>query len=283
MKKFLIVLLLLLMTCGCALAFNSDFVVDDADVLTDSQERELESKLEDLYEAYDFQIVLHTTCSSGNQALNLYAADYYDGHGYGYGPSWDGLILAVDMEKREYVTVTTGSGMALIGDDDIAWVEDAMLDDLSAGNYARAFARYAEGVEDALSAPAAYSGYHHDGYVDDGVYYDEYGRQLYVDAYRYLTPAQQAGEILPVILIAAAVITAIVLGVMISNMKTARKKQEAADYMTRVNLTRQMDIYLYTTERRRKIQTQSNHHHSGGSSFRGSSGRSHGGGRVGKF
>ena len=60
-------------------------------------------------------------------------------------------------------------------------------------------------------------------------------------------------------------------------------KQEAADYMTRVNLTRQMDMYLYTTERRRKIQTQSDHHHGGGSSFRGSSGRSHGGGRVGKF
>ena len=285
MKKFLIVLLALLLVCAPALAYNSDFVVDDAELLTDSQESELESKLQELYENYHFQIVVHTTRSSGYQSLDMYAADFYDENGYGYGASCDGLIFAVDMAKREYVTVTTGSGMALFSDYDIARVEEMMVDDLSEGNYARAFDRYADGAEDVISAPVTYGGYSNYGYYDDGVYYDEYGMQVYVDVYRHLSPAQRAGEILPGILIAAAVITAITLGVMISGMKTARKKNQAMDYMTHVNLTRQSDIYLYTTERRRKIQTQNNHHGSSGghSSFRGSSGRSHGGGRVGRF
>lgn len=164
----------------------------------------------------------------------------------------------------------------------LAYNSDSVVDDLSSGDYARAFQTYVTGVETHLQSDGMYA------YDDDDVGFS--GTQYVIDGYRVdyemsYTPFGYANHIFPGILIAAAVITAIVLGVMISGMKTARKKNQAQEYMTRVNLTRQADIYLYSTESRRRIQ--SDNHGSrpggGGGSFRGSSGRSHGGGRVGRF
>ena len=169
MKKGFVLLLILTLLSAPALAYNPDAVVDDAGLLSSSQETELENTLAALYETYDFQVVLHTTEDTGYRDLAMYAADFYDENGYGWGSGYDGLILVVDMDAREYVTVTTGSGMALFSDYDIGWIENAMLEDLSAGYYARAFQTYLTYAERFLKngGNAYYYSNTYDSYEDD--------------------------------------------------------------------------------------------------------------------
>ena len=64
-------------------------------------------------------------------------------------------------------------------------------------------------------------------------------------------------------------------------MKTARKKNEAGDYVSRVNITRRQDIYLYTTTTRRKIESSSSGSHGSGGHFGGGGG--HGSSHGGRF
>ena len=74
-------------------------------------------------------------------------------------------------------------------------------------------------------------------------------------------------------------------------MKTARKRDSAESYLTDMNLTRERDIYLYTTTVRHKIEndppssggsSHSTFSSSSHSTFSSSSGSSHGGGGSGR-
>ncbi|MBE5776719.1 MAG: TPM domain-containing protein [Clostridiales bacterium] len=274
MKRFFMLLTVLACVCVSALGYNLNTVVDSADLLSDSEETALLQKCENLYAAHDFQLVFHTTYGTDGQPIHLYAADFYDYNGYGYGADCDGIIFVVDMQEREYVTVTTGKGINYFSDYTISAIEDGIVSDLSEGEFYDAFLDYADSVENQLAYVKKQS-----EVIDDQPVYEF----DYVQAYDYYGDYVTSGEKLMIAAVIALVITGIVLGVMVASMKTARKKNQAADYVQDVNLTRVSDVYLYTTERRRKIQTSSSSGNGGSSTFRGSSGTSHGGGRAGKF
>lgn len=272
MKRFCIFLIILMSLCSFALAYNADAVADDANLLSAGDEERLEMLVQELYEEYDFQLVFHTA-DGIDQPIHLYAADFYDFNGYGYGANADGMIFVVDMGQREYVTVTTGKGINYFSDYAIAAIEEDIVSGLSEGDYGNAFLSYADHVRSQLDFIRE-----QDEIIDDMPKY-EYD---YVRAYDYYGDEVTDGEKLLIAMVIALVITGIVLGVMVASMKTARKKNQASDYVQDVALTRVSDIYLYTTETRRKVQTSSSGK-GGSSTFSGSSGRSHGGGRSGRF
>lgn len=251
---------------ACALGENSRVVVDDAELLTAEERQTLTDTINRIGDAYHFQIVLHTTRSTDGKSMRDYAADYYDYKGYGYGDRHNGLIFVVDMGSRQFVTVTTGTGITYFSDSDITDVEDSALSYLSDGEYAQAFEQYLSAAEDVVRRG-----------------YDVYQATA---ADRLQWAADDARDMLPMVLIVAAIITTIVMCVMVSRMKTARKKDAAQDYVEKQSLTRMADIYLYTTESRHKIVTDDNNHSGGGgshSTFTGSSGTSHGGGSARSF
>ena len=66
MKKILI-FLMLLCTVVCASAASPDFVIDNADLLTDVQEQALNASLADLKSRYGFDIVVLTESSIGSE------------------------------------------------------------------------------------------------------------------------------------------------------------------------------------------------------------------------
>ena len=81
------------------------------------------------------------------------------------------------------------------------------------------------------------------------------------------------------IVFAALAVGLIVALVLKGQMKTVRRKQNAASYVREgsFNLTRAQDLYLYTTTTRRRIESSSGSRSGGGG---GGGGHSH---RSGKF
>lgn len=68
-------------------------VVDEADLLSDSEEKELAGKIEDLTDKYNFDIVIVTADTINGETPMAYADDYYDYNGYGAGADNDGILL----------------------------------------------------------------------------------------------------------------------------------------------------------------------------------------------
>ena len=246
MKKFLAMLLMLLLFISPALADQSR-VIDESDVLTADQEAALEKAIALIGEQYQFDILLLTKDSIDGKVPRYYAADYYDYNGYGYGDSHDGTMLLLvtggGEGNRDYTIVNTGKGEKVMSDSAMYEIEDDILPYLRMSNYSTAMARFVTGVEARLA---------------------DY------------TPARRTAKVAPILILIGVAVGAIVALVLKGQMKTVRRKVGASSYIRdgSFHLSRVQDIYLYTSTTRRKIETQSSGGHGGGG-FTGSSGTHH--------
>ena len=282
MRKRLSILVTLLLSLGIVLASfvisfaaNSDKVIDQADILTEQEEQQLEADLAQWCEDNQFDIVILTTrnglyADDPGNPLMKFADDYYINNGYGYGGNYDGCILTIDMGSREVWIATEGYGHTVLTDYGIDAVVDEVCTELGNGNnYAAVKINFVENVKWLYDQASA------------GTPYD------------VVTPSSPATTIfseLPRIIIISLIIGAIVglisaLGNK-SKLKTIRRKYEAHSYERdgSFKLSRQADIFLYSQRTRRRKPQSNNSNSSGGGStlHRTSSGREHGGG-GGKF
>ena len=254
MKKLLALLLLLLLFVTPALA-DGNRVIDDADVLSASDEAALEQAITLIREKYQFDVVLLTKTSIDGKTPRYYAADYYDYNGFGYGDKHDGTILLLvtggGTGNRDYWYLFTGRGEKLFDDDAMYELEDAMLPYLRASNFSAGMAKFVSGVEARLE---------------------------------YMTPKNRTTRAAVIIFGVGLVIGLIVALIFKGQMKTVRRKVGAQSYIKdgSFNLSRVQDIYLYTTTTRHKIETSSSGGGHGGGGFTGSSGTHHTG-HGGKF
>ena len=246
MKKFLALLLLLLLFVTPALA-EGNRVIDDADVLSDSEEIALEQAIAVIGDTYQFDVVLLTKTSIDGKVPRYYAGDYYDYGGYGYGDSHDGIILLLvtgaGVGDRDYTIVCTGRGEKVFDDDTLYEIEDDMLPYLRISNYASGMAHFVTGVNARLE---------------------------------YMTPKNRTTRAAMITFGVGLVIGVIVALILKGQMKTVRRKIGAQSYIRdgSFQLNRVQDIYLYTTTTRRKIETNSGGGGHGGG-FTGSSGTHH--------
>ncbi|MBR5109232.1 MAG: TPM domain-containing protein [Clostridia bacterium] len=249
MKKALLIVLLLLLLVSPALAENSR-VVDEADLFSASDEQQLEYAIAQLRETYKFDVLILTMQSIGDRQGDYYAADYFDANGYGEGKNHDGVCFFYVTQGDKYGNtlffVKTGSGEKIftdaVDDDIFMQIRPYMVQK----NYAAAAAKYLVEVE---------------GYLNAG------------------KPINRVNRLLPVFAGVGLAIGAITAFVFKGQMKTVRRKAGAMSYVRdgSFRLSRQQDIYLYTTTVRRRIQTDNNRGGGGGShgSFSGSSGTHH--------
>ena len=127
-------------------------LVDEADVLTSSQERELTEKLEEVSSKYDIDVAVYTVESlDGKDALD-YADDIYVYDEYGTGDEYSGILLLHKPSnipgETEYAITSGGRVKDTISPSKI----DSMLDDLvdpivdgrDSGNYLPAYEAYIE-------------------------------------------------------------------------------------------------------------------------------------------
>ena len=252
----LLIPLMLVMLCPGALA-DASRVVDRAGVLTASDEAALEEAIAIIRETYAFDVVLLTESSIGNQSTAYYSDLYYANGGFGYGENRDGIMLLLvtggGVGNRDYFIMNTGRGEKIFTDSVMYNMEDNFLPYLRSSNYAKGMGQFVLDVQAQLEAAK---------------------------------PLNRANRVLPFTLGGGAAVGLAVSLALKGQMKTVRRKQNAASYIREgsFQLTRAQDLYLYTTTVRHKIETQSSSGRSGGfgGGFTGGSGMHHTG-HGGKF
>lgn len=266
MKKKLIAfvpVLILIMTMSVMTAFASKSVVsmvnasdygaepgqrlvDAADFLSDSQEADLNKKLDEASDKIGMDVVVVTVPDLGpySSAMN-FADDYMDYNGYSNDCV---LLLVTDGEEgnRDWWISTKGEGEKIFTEKRLTKVSDKMLSKFRSGDFYEGFVQYADG----------------------------------------LVKQKKASKFAaPIFLIISPVVGLLVgfiyAGSLKSQLNSVHMAANANDYIREgsFNLTGQRDTFLYNDIKRTHIERSSG---SGGGSHISSSGSSHGG-MGGKF
>lgn len=262
MTKRIICLFLSLLICVLCASYisaeeHSPRLVDGADLLTDGEFDELNGKLDAVSERLQFDVIVRTVLSTGDKYIEDAADDMYDYNDYGYGDSYDGVLLLIDMDTREWYITTCGFGITAFTDAGIEYIGDKMSPYLSDGEYAEAFGVYVKYCEEFVIQ------------ARNGEPYDS--RSLPKDPYDPITG-------IGVSLLIAFIIALISTGVMKGKLKSVHRQTRAAHYVREgsMHLTRSNDLFLYRTFTR--VPRPKSSSSSGSSTRTSSSGRSHGGG-----
>ena len=228
-----------------ALPENEQFLYDEADLLTDSEEEALVQKLEEVSHATNAQIVVVTLASMDGGNIDEFIDYLYDTMGFGYGENHDGVLLLVSLDPREYRILSNGYAGTAIGPDQIDTLCDFMETYLPNGHYVAAFNSFA----------------------------DQCGE--FLEYYQMGSPFK-VGKNLAISLIIGIIAGLIVAFVLKSQLKSVRKQDQAHRYVKPGSMTvdSQYDIFLYRTVTRTQKQkrVESTSSGSGGST------RSKGGG-----
>lgn len=267
-----IILLIALLFCmsgisAAADAYSPDKVIDNAGLLSDSEEAALRQKIAGVINAYKCDIVVLTVHSTQGKTPMVFADDYFDEHIYGMGKNQDGILLLVSMQERDWYLSTKGSAIHTFTDYGIQKIGGIVADYLGDGNYAEGFNRFVSLCDEFLKQAAA-------------------GEPFDVNN-KYKEP-KTAGDYTVYLLISlgiGAVVAFIVTATMKSKLKTAVPQLAANAYIKNgsVNITNSKDLFLYFTLSRTARPKDTGGGGRGGSSVHtSSSGSSHGGG-GGKF
>lgn len=253
MKKVMTfsVLLMLVFSLCLPVFAQQPRLVDDADLLTEEESRQLSAQLNEVSLRWSMDVVIVTVNSLEGKTATAYADDYFDYNGY----SADGILFLISMEDRDWAISTCGSAGSIFTDDEQEYIMDCILPDLSAGNYYDAFCGFIDGCDDLFWQ------------IGD----------------ENLNEGDDSFPIFTCLLISAAigfVVALIATGVMKGKLKSVRAQAAANNYLKQGSLqvTEARDIYLYRTVTRTAKPKPT----SGSSVHTSSSGRVHGG-SSGKF
>lgn len=255
MKKLLICLLLLVFALPLS-AFASQeqdytHLYDQTGTFSQEEQKSLESEMDALWRDLRVDAMIVTTNNSQGKAPERFAADFYESRRKNYTDIEDSAIFAFCFDigaRGAYGEATHGRARSILsaqGEDALYNVLSPYLPSRSYGDAMHAYLRYVRG---------------------------------------HLTPRtamQITQSYFPFVLLFAFIVALITVFAMKGQMKLAKNKYDASPYMARssLHLTDSQDIYLYETERRVRIESNSSGRSSGGGgrSFSSGSGRSYGG------
>lgn len=239
MKKYITILMVSLI-CLLSVAVASaspSLLVDEADLLTPSEEATLTARLEEISKNRKMDVAVVTVNSLDGKTAQAFADDYYDYNGYGQGENNDGVLLVVSMSERKWHITTTGAAIDKISNSKAEGIGETILSDLSGGKYSDAFMTYADKCDSYMSSAL---------------------------------PAMWIG----IALVLGVIVGAIVVAVNTSALKTVEHQEKADTYVKNgsMNVSTSKDIYLFSNVTRTlKPKEKDNDTHVS------SSGTSHGG------
>ena len=246
---------LVLALCLSIPAFAAAPLVRDEMGLFDADTySQLEASAEAASNGHDCDVYFLVVDSIGDTDQRQYAKDYYLANGLGSGSEQSGILFLLAVGSRKYVTITYGEGVTAFTDYRIEQQEDEIVPELSDEEWADAAYTYIDMCDDALD------------------YYADHGEPIDVDNDIGL-------EDLLIAMIFPLGISAFICLILYHQMKTARQKTEADEYMPGFTLRVKRDRYTHTTRERTYDPPQKESNSSGGSSvdsdgFGGSSGGS---------
>jgi len=220
-------------------------LVDDAGLLSSSEEKSLNSELERISKEYKCEVAIVTVDYTFNKTATEYADDFFDYNGYGYGENDDGILLLVSMLNRDVAISTHGYAIRVFTDAKQDYMYDKFLPYLTNGNYDKAFSIFAKLCEEILEEARA-------------------GTPFF------------SGKRLIVSLVIGVIIALIITGIMKGQLKSVRYQPAATSYLrdNSFNLKVSRDLFLYSRITRQPKPKSSS---SGSSTHTSSSGRTHGG------
>ncbi len=254
MKKQFIAFLMIVFLCvlstlpAYASGYEGD-IYDEANLLTDSQERSLENKLEQVAGKWNVNIVVLYALDTDDKNPTPYAEDFYDER-----YSEDGIIFMISMAQRDWVLSGSGFCITAFTDAGRDYMADVIVPCLSDGNYYEAVDTFANLCDDFLET------------ARDGKPYD----------YNHMPKSAFVWErAILISLIVGAVVAFICIVVMLVKLRSVRLKGSAADYVRQGSFTvsRQGQLFLHRYVDRRL--RQQNTHGGGSTTHRASSGRIH--------
>lgn len=227
-------------------------VSDLADLLTDSEERELAKRLEKIRGEYGHDTAVVTVPELGGVSAQAYADDFYDYNGYGIGSDDSGILLLISAEPRQYHVTTTGRCIDIFNDAAIDYICADVEAELRNDRYFEGCMVFANDCGEILSGYAA--------------------------GERFESP--KSVGLLIIMFGAALVIAAIITAKAKASMKNAKCAVNADIYARehKVDLIGSRDVYLYSDVVKTPIPKRTG---GGSTGHISSSGRMHGGGGGG--
>jgi len=244
-------------------AYESNNVIDHLNFLTEEEVEELQDLIDEVKEDYRLELVIVITDDTQGKSSRDFADDYYDYNGYGVGSDKSGLLMLINMDKREVWISTTGKAIDIFTDAKIDKMLDMIKPFLSDGDYYTASKTFIDYTR-MYSRNDSSSGYSSSGstVIKDNSYMHR--------VRSYLSS--------PMTLLIAFVIALVVTLVIRFSSKgsvtvDSRTYEETGAFRLNIN----QDIFLREITTKERIRSDT--HSGGGSSTHiGSSGRSHGGG-----
>ena len=242
-------------------------VVDDAKILSDTEERRLTDAIDEVELSSHWDVMAVSTGDAGGKTSEQYAEEWFDQ----YTTREDGVICLIDMDNRKITVRTFGEAIYYLTDDRV----DAILDDAYGGakngEYFEVYESMIEGIGEAYQR----------GIPDDQYTYDEDTGKV-VDSYRQKKRITLWEGLLAVAaaLAAGGITMAAVVG-------KYRLKWGGYQYSFRENgtveLSDKRDTFVNQIVTHRRIPTESSGRNSGNSGSRstthvGAGGRRSGGG-----
>lgn len=245
----------------CAISYaepaSATYVLDYADVLTDTEEQNFLTYADSFYANTGWYAAFVTTDDTEYKTSMEYADDTYDEL---FGINTDGVLFLIDFDSRNYYISTSGEAILAIDDYDVERILDAAESYMSSQNYSGAGVAAFQKVES-----LCYS-------YRDGGSYDSDTVSFSIDIV----------AVLVAFVLAAVAFVLVIVGVLNAyKNKTAPTADVYAKGSDGFVLHQSTDTFIreYTTSV--KIESSSGGSHSGGSSHRSSGGGSHGGGGRG--
>ena len=234
--------------------------VDDNGILTQSEAAALTQRLDRISEAHQFDVVVAVVPRLDSRVAHLYAADFFEQNGFGYGDNLDGAILLLATDDRDFGFASFGYGLYAFTSAGQDYLDKHFLPQLKEDKYYEAFTAFADAVDDFLTQAEA------------GKPYDT-GNMPMTASERATARMVAAAASLIIGLIAAGIVT----GMWKSKLKSVRSAKYAHEYIIKdsmvVNV--QNDIFLHRhVSKTKRVESSSSSSGGGGGSFRSSSGRS---------
>ena len=249
-----------------ATADYGPYVRDEAGLLTEEQVNALEEQAKTISNAQKCGVYILTVndfTADGSDTIRDFSKGYYKDNDLGWGDGKDGEMLVLSMADRDYWLLAYGNhGNASFTDDNRSTVEDAFLDNFREDDWAGGFADYLTASEELLTEAPAGSG--------DSSYDGDYSG----DPMTFFN-----WKLLGICVIGSCVIALIVCLIFKAQMKSARLKQDASDYVDRgdIRIHAREDRFTHRTESRVRIHDDDDHGGGGGVDSDGFSG---GGGKF---
>lgn len=252
-------------------------VIDNADLLTDSDEKILSDMCMNFIEKYHVDTVFLTVDDLYNKEPEEYADDYYDYNGYGVGEDKTGMLFLVDIGSRQWHITRTGECVYGISDYDVDSLSSTFLPYLSDGDYFICFQNFLNDIEY----------YYENLYYDDSDYYGGYEEPFYPDDF-YNNDLNEYPNIghrfahknLTVVFVSFLISAVVAAGIVIMmrlKMKTVGLQKNSNMYISDkgLTLTESRDIFLYSHVSKTSKPKDNPASHGGGRGVGGGTGSIH--------